>query len=219
MEKIRQEFTDYFYAEDKEKAVLFVLDLLKRQKIDIITLYNEILAPALNGLRCDLEDKRICIWKEHVKTAIIRTIVENCYPYVLAKRDEQHQQRKGKVAVVCPPEEYHDIGARIIADYFTIGGFDTVFVGSGTPYQDFYNAIAVIRPCLIAISVSNYFNLVATKRMIEELKAAVDYPVKIVVGGNAFADGAEHKVQTVKADYYARTYEDIINLIACGEQQ
>ena len=48
--------------------------------------------------------------------------------------------------------------------------------------SDFYNAVYAIKPSVVAISVSNYFHLVAAKRMIEELKKAVDYDLKIVVG-------------------------------------
>ena len=217
MDKIKQEFQKYFDEEDKEKAVVFILDLLQRKQIDVIQLYTKVLTPVLNELTCDLEDQRICIWKEHVKTAIVRTIVENAYPYVLAKRDELNKPRKGTVAVVCPPEEYHDIGAKMIADFFTIGGFEAIFVGSGTPYKDFYNAISIIKPCMIAISVSNYYNLVATKRMIDAIKKETDHPIKIIVGGHAFASDGQEKARSINADLYLDSVDAIMNLLECGE--
>jgi methanogenic corrinoid protein MtbC1 len=217
MKEIREQFQKYFDEEDKEKAVLFILDKLKKKDIDVIDLYMQVLTPVLNELTCDLEDQRICIWKEHVKTAIERTIVESCYPYVLEKRDELQNTKKGIVAVVCPPNEWHDIGARMIADFFTISGFDTIFVGSGTPYQDFYNAITTIKPCLIAISISNYFNLVGAKRMIEEIKSKVDHPMKVIVGGNAFSQDGQQKAQSINADIYVRSVNDILEMSKCGD--
>ena len=51
--------------------------------------------------------------------------------------------------------------------------------------------------------------------MIEELKKALDYPLKIVVGGYAFQEDIE-KFKLVNADYFACTYEDIL-IIAKGE--
>ncbi|MBP7344612.1 MAG: cobalamin-dependent protein [Clostridia bacterium] len=212
MDKILQEFKVYFDEENKEKAVTYIISKLESKEIDVITLYSRILTPLLNNIQCDLEDRKICIWKEHVKTGIVRTIVECAYPYVIEKRNQLKNANKGIAAVLCPPEEYHDLGARMAADFFTISGYDTVFVGSNTPYRDFYNAVHAIKPSVVAISVSNYFHLVAAKRMVEELKKAVGYDLKIVVGGYAFVGDEENKLKQVGADYYARTYEDILNI-------
>ena len=217
MEAIYKQFSIFFEEENKEKAVKYILEMLQAGEIDVIDLYTKILTPVLNNMTCRLEDKRICIWKEHVKTAIVRTIVENCYPYVIRKRNELDYTKHGVAAILCPPEEYHDLGARMVADFFTIGGYEAIFVGSNTPYQDFYNAVHVIRPEVVAISISNYYNLVAAKKMIEELKKALDYPLKIVVGGYAFHDGTE-RFKQIGADYFANTYEDILKL-AEGEVQ
>ena len=216
MEQILYEFEAILEEENKEEAVKYILSKLQAREIDIIDLYSVILTPLLNNLKCKQADKRICIWKEHVKTAITRTIVECCYPYVIEKRDQLNYPRKGIAAILCPPEEYHDLGARMVADFFTISGYEAIYVGSNTPYQDFYNAIQVIRPKVVAISISNYYNLAAAKRMIEELKQSLDYPLKIVVGGYAFHDDEANKLKAVGADYYAKTYEDILSLADRG---
>ncbi len=212
MEQVIREFKVFFDEEDKEQAVKYIVEKLLTKEVDVLDLYSNILTPLLNSMTCKLEDKRICIWKEHVKTAMVRTIVECCYPFVIEKRDALKLPKKGVVAVLCPPEEYHDLGARMVADFFTISGYEAIFVGSSTPYKDFYNAIHVIKPEVVAISVSNYYNLVSAKRMIEEIKKALDYPLKIVVGGYAFHDDEANKVKTVGADYYAKTYNDILEL-------
>ena len=212
MDRILQEFKGFFDNEDKENAVKYIISKLQSKEVDVIQLYSKILTPLLNNIQCDLKDKKICIWKEHVKTGIVRTIVECAYPYVIEKRDQLNNTNKGIAAVLCPPEEYHDLGARMVADFFTISGYETVFVGSNTPYRDFYNAVYAIKPSVVAISVSNYFHLITAKRMIEELKKAVDYDLKIVVGGYAFIGDEQAKTRQVGADFYARTYEDILNI-------
>lgn len=216
MEKIYNEFKVHFDSEDKEKAVAYILGKLEQGEIDVVDLYTKVLTPMLNNIECDLEDRKICIWKEHVKTAIVRTIVECSYPYVIMKRDSLKRSPVGKAAVICPPDEYHDLGARMAADFFTIAGFDTIYVGGNTPYKDFYNAIEGIRPDVVAISVSNYYHLVAAKKMVDQLKEAVDYPVKIVVGGYAFTNDTENKIKTVGADVHAGSFEDILALYEGG---
>ncbi len=212
MEQIFKEFEVLLDNENKEETLNYILGKLQTNSIDVLDLYSKILTPALNNMKCSLEDKRICIWKEHIKTSIVRTIVECCFPFVLKKRDQLNLHKKGVAAVLCPPGEYHDLGARMAADFFTIYGYDAIFVGSDTPYLDFYQAIHVIRPAVVAISVSNYYNLVATKKMIEQIRKTLPYRLTIVVGGYAFHNDTASKLDAVEADYYTSTYEEILNL-------
>lgn len=213
MEKIKKEFLDHFENERKEQAVQFILTKLKNNEIDVVDLYSEILTPALNDMKCNLKDKRLCIWQEHIKTGIVRTIVENCYPFVIAKRDMLNIPNKGIVTVLCPPDEYHDLGARMVTDFFTIAGYNAIFVGGNTPYKEFYYAIDKIKPVIVAISVSNSYHLVAAKRMIQELKSSISYDVKIVVGGNAVRYDGEKIADMIGADCKAITFDDISKLV------
>lgn len=212
MDEIKKEFISHFENENKEKAVSFILTKLKNNEIDVVDLYTEILIPALNDIKCYLKDKRMCVWQEHVKTGIVRTIVENCYTYVIAKRDKMNIPKKGIATILCPPDEYHDLGARIATDYFTIAGYDSIFVGGNTPYQDFYHAIEVIKPTIVAINVSNSYHLVATKKMIAELRRKLSYGTQIVVGGNAFRNDGENILKMVGGDSIVISYDDIIKL-------
>jgi MerR family transcriptional regulator, light-induced transcriptional regulator len=208
LEKYYQEFSKILASEDKEAALNYAINLLKEQKVGVVELYTYILGPALNQMTCELKDQRLCIWREHVHTAIIRTIVESCYPFVIAEKNRLNSDEKGVAAVLCPPEEHHELGARMVADFLTICGFRTIFVGSNTPYADFLNGVELIAPKLIAISVTNYYHIVVTKKIVADLRAKMGDRVKIVIGGNAFDSNPDH-IQTVGADYYVRSFEDL----------
>lgn len=215
MNPYEEVFGELLQSEKKEEAVRYALDLLSSGKVDLVTLYQEILTPTLNHMSCSLAEKQLCIWKEHVRTAIVRTIVECCYPYVVKELARVNPAKSGTAVVICPPEEYHDLGARMAADFFVLNGYETVFVGSNTPYQDFYNAADLIKPDVIAISVSNYYNIVATKKIIAELRLRTKGSSRIIVGGNAFADGA-HAADVVGADRIVQSFEDIRKLTGEG---
>lgn len=211
MVELLEDFKKLLASEQKEEAVDYALALIETEKTDVVGLYENILTPALNQMECKLEDRNLCIWKEHVQTAIVRTIVECCYPYVMKQRKAKSIRNGLTAVVLCPPEEYHDLGARMVTDFFTLCGYDTIFVGSNTPYQDFYQAIYSIQPDLVAISVSNYFNLVATKRIIQELRSASLKMPFIVAGGRAI-DRDEHSIEIVGADERIRSFHDIQQL-------
>lgn len=203
------EFISYLEDENKEKAVGIILKKLESKEIQIVDLYNNVLAPALNNMECKLKDKRICIWKEHVRSSIIRTIIECCYPYVI--REKIKEETTKNVVVICPSEEYHEIGARMAADFFTLCGYNTTFVGSNTPKEDFMTAISVVNPYYVVVSVTNYYNLVAAKKTIERIKSNGNFKGKVLVGGYAFKNNKE-AVKNVGADIFIDSFEDVKNL-------
>lgn len=202
------EFLELLEAEDKPKAVRYALNLLDSGEMDVVSLYTKILTPSLNEMQCRLTDKRICIWKEHVRTAIVRTIVECCYAYVIKELDAAGVVQNHTAVVICPPEENHDMGARMVADYFTLCGWNTVFVGSNTPYEDFLNASSIIRPDIIAISIHNYYTIVEARKIIADLRTKMGDSLKIVVGGYAVRESTGN-FATLGADYHVETFEDI----------
>ncbi len=201
-------FLDLVNHENKDEAMLYVLDLLKEKKIELYDLYDFFLRPVLNEFVCNSEDEEICIWKEHVRTSIVRTILESTYPYLIEVKKTVKPNNQ-KVVVVCPSEEFHEVGAIIVTNYFTLAGFDAQYIGANTPKGDIVSAVKALKPDYLALSVTNYYNLVVTKQITEQVKGL--FPnVKVILGGNAFSKpGAlDHLVY----DYHLKTKEDIFKL-------
>ncbi|MCU0105236.1 cobalamin-dependent protein [Acholeplasma vituli] len=201
-------FLDLVNHENKDEAMLYVLELLKEKKIELYDLYDFFLRPVLNEFECNSEDEEICIWKEHVRTSIVRTILESTYPYLIENKKTVKKNNK-KVVVVCPSEEFHEVGAIIVTNYFTLAGFDAQYIGANTPKNDIVSAVKALKPDYLALSVTNYYNLVVTKQITEQVKGL--FPnVKVILGGNAFnKPGAlDHLVY----DYHLKTKEDIFIL-------
>ena len=198
-------FLDLVNHENKDEAMLYVLDLLKEKKIELYDLYDFFLRPVLNEFVCNSEDEEICIWKEHVRTSIVRTILESTYPYLIEVKKTVKPNNQ-KVVVVCPSEEFHEVGAIIVTNYFTLAGFDAQYIGANTPKGDIVSAVKALKPDYLALSVTNYYNLVVTKQITEQVKGLFPY-VKVILGGNAFSKpGAlDHLVY----DYHLKTKEDI----------
>ena len=212
MEAIYNKFVSLLEIEDKENAVNLILSLLEEEKIDIVTLYTDILAPSLNNMKCNNEVGGGCIWKEHVRSSIIRTIVECCYPYVIKEKNKTNKDTNlGRVIVICPPEEQHEIGARMVSDFFTLCGYETIFVGSNTPKNEFLKVIDFINPRYLAVSVTSYYNLVAAKDTIEKIRNSTNKELNILVGGHAFINNPE-ALKNTNADMVINSFNDIKNL-------
>jgi len=181
------EFGKYFQSFDKEKALDFSRLLLSNEKITVSELYEEILAPILNGIVISREEEDRLIWKEHAMTNIARSVIECAYPFVLKERDKHQKAGKPqRVMMLCPLEEYHEIGARMGADFFTIANYEVLYIGANTPKENFFSAYNTLKPDIISITITNYLNLVALKSIIAEMKEQTAPNVKIVLSGLAF---------------------------------
>lgn len=198
-------FMDILASEDKEKAVQFAIGLLESNEVNIETLYMELLAPSLTHFFCTEQDEDVCIWKEHTRTSIIRTILEISYLFILKTMPKKKAHAK-KIMVLTPAFELHEIGAIMNTHFMLLEGLNATYIGANTPKQEILSAIRAYQPDYIALSVTNPYNLIVTKQTTEDIRRF--FPdVKIVLGGQAFA----HLDASlgISYDYLLHTFEDL----------
>lgn len=196
---------------DKEAVFKMVIKALEEKKVDIITLYESMLTPALNNVTDEFEDENMLIWQEHLRSEIIIAIIENAYPYVLKERDQRNSCKEKKIMVLCPKFEDHSIGARMAVDIFTIAGYEITFIGANTPWKAVLKAIEVKRPDIISMSVTNFYNLIEAKKTISAIKAHVDYQIQFILGGYAFKNSKD-QYKKIGGDLYLERLKDIFLL-------
>ena len=90
--------------EYKEAAVKLSIDALKNHTISVVDLYEKVLSPALSHVVEEYKEIDVLIWREHVRSSIIRTIIESAYPYVLEERAKK-ELKEERVLVMCPEFE------------------------------------------------------------------------------------------------------------------
>lgn len=219
MPRLFDEFMALLESEDREKCLELVISKMEKGEIGVVALYTDVLEPSLDLTTCKLDDGEVCIWKEHIRSSIIRTIIECCYPHVIKERERTVGKARGeRVFVACPEDEYHEIGAKMVSDFFTMLGYDSIFAGANTPAQEMVSGVRVLRPAYVAISVTNFYNIVAARRCIEgitELRKKSDIDFKIIVGGSAFR-GNPDIYREMGADVHLHTFEEIRSYIGGG---
>jgi methanogenic corrinoid protein MtbC1 len=176
----------------------------------VVSLYEGVLAPALKNMSCSMIEVRWCIWQEHMRTSIVRTIIECCHPYVMNERKERSRSEgNGKVVLVCPTEEYHEIGIRMVADMFTMTGYDVALIGANTPDPDVVSAVEYFQPKVLGLSVTGSYALFAAERVIKKVhERFTDKGVMIIVGGGAF-ESNPHVWKEIGADAYLSSFKEI----------
>ena len=158
LNEARAHFHTLLLSEDRDACVRFAVEGLSENRISIPELYEGILGPCLAESEiCDIGDMA-CIWHEHVRSGIIRTVIENCWPAV-SRMAAQVEPKHAAVLVFCPEKEYHELGARMVADFFTLNGWKTGFAGANTPREQIRAAVMPERDALVAVSFIVYWTL------------------------------------------------------------
>jgi len=211
MDEIFEDIKDALYKEEKERAVRLALEGLDDKLYSVVDLYENVLKEVLYTISRKDSPQVIDIWSEHVITCIIRTIIEGAYLYLLEERDANAPDYKGKVMILCPEGEFHELGPRMASDYFTLLGYNSIFVGSSTPKEEVLKAVEKLDLKYVSISVSNYDNIGAARSTIRLIRKKASKDLKILVGGQVFIDNPD-LAEEVETDMIVNSYNDIKGL-------
>src|SRR5208283_5572719 len=148
---------------------------------------------------------------EHLATAISESLLNLAYPRLFA------QPRLGKSAVVtCAVNEYHQIGAKMVADFFELNGWRGYFLGANTQVQKVQELVAEKRPNVVALSVASLFGMDALVHAATEIRAA--FPeVPVLVGGQGFLWGGRAQVEHLPGVRYLTSLGELESWIKEGE--
>jgi methanogenic corrinoid protein MtbC1 len=188
---------------DCKRIVSTILDT----DIEIKELYERLFQRSLYRVGELWEQNRISVAVEHLATSITEGLLHLVYPKIFAA--EHH----GKKAVVsCVANEYHQVGAKMVADIFELNGWDGYFLGANTPVDDLLQLIDEKSPDMLGLSLSIYFNTARLIEVIEEVRGA--YPqLDILVGGQAFRWGGANIVKAYPRLQYIASLQQLEKML------
>jgi methanogenic corrinoid protein MtbC1 len=143
---------------------------------------------------------KITVAQEHYCSAATQLIMSLLYPRIL------NTEKVGRTMVAaCVQGDLHEIGIRIVSDFFELKGWETANLGANTPTSSILETLVQRRAHVLALSATMTFHVRAVAQVIEAVRAAaVCRHVKILVGGYPF-NVAPTLWQSVGADACAPT--------------
>lgn len=124
----------------------------------------------------------ITVGQEHYCTAATQMIMSQLYQYIF------NVERSGHAMVAtCVGGEMHEIGIRMVTDFFEMAGWDTYYLGANVPVASVISAIKSHEAEVLGISatisthISQVRELIQTVRNDSELAS-----IKVLVGGYPF---------------------------------
>jgi len=201
----KNQFLSYILEGDFEKALKFTKKIVKKYE-DIENFYLKIIQPALYDVGNLWETGKISVAEEHLATSIVGRVMANIY--ILFPKTKKS---KLKAIVASSPNEYHELGGRIVADFLEMDRWDVSYLGANVPEQELIKIVKKTKPKLIALSVTMPFNLEKAEKIIKSLKNMESYIPKIMVGGIAF-NIMPDLYKTVGADFWAKDAKEAVEI-------
>jgi len=145
-------------------------------------LYMGLIQPVMYEIGRLWEQDKISTAEEHLATSMVGRILAGLYA-----RFPIPPAGRGKAVVTSAPNEFHELGARMLADMLEAAGWDVLFLGANTPAEELIKLVRKANPRLLAISLTMPFSIDKVATIISTLKRTPDLShIKIMVGGSAF---------------------------------
>lgn len=191
-------------AKQQKDAREYILEL-HNDGLSVKDIFLKILEPSQKKVGELWQSNQITVADEHYVTAITQLIMSELYPYIF-----NDMPTKDKVLSMAIEGELHELGIRMVADFFTLDGWDSNYFGASTPMMSIVNSVQEFKPRIVIISATLTKNISLVKETIEKIRA-IDNEVTIFVGGMAFNIN-NNLVDKVGADYYSKSAEEAIKI-------
>ena len=148
-------------------------------------IYIDLMQRAMYEVGVLWQSNQISVANEHLASATTEALLALLYPKLFS---QEHKDRRAVIA--CVPRELHQIGPRMVADFFELHGWHGFSLGANTPIDGLISIIHERDPDVVGLSMSLLFNRPQLEAMLDAVSR--EFPaLTLMLGGQAFrGDGA-----------------------------
>lgn len=178
-------YLEALLATDRHKAWQIIEDALSSGMAikDIYLLVFEATQYEIGRL---WQENRLSVAQEHYCTATTQLIMSRLYPRIFSG-----EKRGRRVVVACVGGELHELGVRMVADFFEMDGWDSYYAGAGSSESVLLKAVERHTPHVVGLSATLTAHVRRVEKMMEALRRHFGSAAKILVGGRPFKQQPE----------------------------
>jgi MerR family transcriptional regulator, light-induced transcriptional regulator len=167
---------------DRLEASTLILDAVRGGMLTVPEAYSNILEPVQHELGRMWHLNDLSIPEEHFATQTTLMVISQLYPFLI------RAPRNGRTMLAASVQgNAHEIGVRIVADYFEIAGWRVVYLGANVPSDDLATAVTHFSSDVICLSATMLAHVRAVEQAIAACRSSPQTSrVKILVGGSVF---------------------------------
>jgi MerR family transcriptional regulator, light-induced transcriptional regulator len=179
--KLLEQYLEFLLNGDRHSAGKMIIEAVDNG-ISVKDIYLHVFQSSLYEVGRLWQENKITVAQEHYITAATQLIMSQLYPYI------SNSEKTGKVLVATSViKELHEVGVRMVADFFEMDGWNTFYLGANTPTESIIQTIISKKADLVLISatisshIGEVMDLIRTVRRCAECRDP-----KIIVGGYPF---------------------------------
>lgn len=174
-------YLDLLLNGKRKKAADYIEELVEKGE-SIKEIYEHIFQKTQYEVGSLWQSNKISVAHEHYCTAATQLIMSSLYPRIFSLK------KSSKKLVACSvADELHEIGIRMVSDFFEMDGWDTHYLGANMPDDHLINTLKEFKPDILAISVTLPIHIGKAARLIEKVREDEQTAkIKIMVGGYPF---------------------------------
>ncbi len=199
-----EDYVDALRTGDRRRALNIARSALNAG-IDIRDLYMDVFQPAMHEIGRLWEVNELTVAQEHLATAITQSVMAQLYAHVFARPP------LGKTLVAtCIGGELHELGIRMVADFFEIEGWDVYYLGANMPAEDVVRMANERKADALAVSVTLNNHVPRAQELIRMIRRSpIGATITILVGGQPI-NRAPDIYQKIGADLTAADARDAV---------
>jgi len=187
--------------EGQSSAAIKLLLNAVQEGLDVKRAYLDVLLPAQREIGRLWHANEASVAEEHIVTATTRAAMA-----VLVNTSKPAPANGGTMLAACVPGNAHDLGVAALTDLFQLAGWRTVYLGADVPINDLPASVENFQADLVVLGSTLSTHLRPAAEAIKKLRALLDRPIGILVGGAAF-DEVPTMWKRLGADAYAGDFE------------
>ena len=172
-------------------------------------IYERVFERTLKEVGLMWMQNRLDVATEHYFSASTQLIMSQLYSDITGA---SRQKKDAVCLAIAVCGEFHDIGARRVADFMEMDGWKTFFLGNNLCSEDIVKAVLDHKPEVLALSATMFFNVDSIGRAIRAIRAVEGTGnLVILVGGRPFNQDPE-LWKKVGADGFAQSARQAVKL-------
>lgn len=206
LSELAQTYLDALLAGKSREASKLILDAVN-EGTSVKAIYLDVFQQSQREIGRLWQINKVSVAEEHFCTAATQLIMSQLYPHIFST------ERIGRrILATSVSGDLHEIGIRMVADFFEMEGWDTYFMGANTPTEAILQTIETQKPDVLAISATITSHVSQVAHLIEVVKESqLDHIPHIIVGGYPF-NVAPDLWQSIGADGYAQNADAAITM-------
>ena len=205
LDLLAKEYLANLLKNDRSSASVLILDSIKNG-LPIKDIYINVFQRTQHEVGRLWQMNQISVAQEHFCTAATQLIMSQLYPYLFGG-----ERKQKKIVITCVGGELHEIGARMVADFFELGGWDTTYLGANTPTESIINMVDQVEANALALSTTITFHVSEVKNLIDRIHQTTSRPIPVLVGGFPF-NISQELWRKVGADGFARDASEAVEI-------